>query len=92
VAALFDDLLGATQGLLHSPAVTARLTVRYRHVTPIGEELRLRAWIRRDDGRRVEARATCHAGDTLTAEAEGLFVRVDFNEVQQRMLARRRDP
>lgn len=89
VAALFDDLLGATQGLVRSPAVTASLTVRFRHVTPIDEELRLEAWIERRSGRRALARATCHAGDTLTADAEGVFVRVDFNEIQQRMSARK---
>ena len=28
--------------------------------------------------------------DTLTADAEGIFVRVDFNEIQQSMRERRR--
>jgi len=70
--------------------VTAKLEVRYRHVTPIDEELRFEAWIHDRRERRVEVRATCHAGETLTADAVGLFVRVDFAEVQQRM-ARRRD-
>jgi acyl-coenzyme A thioesterase PaaI-like protein len=89
VAALFDDLLGAAQGAAEAACVTARLTVRYRHVTPIEEDLRLEAWIDRDDGRRIIAKATCHAGDTLTADAEGLFIRVDFNEIQDRMRRRR---
>jgi acyl-coenzyme A thioesterase PaaI-like protein len=88
VAALFDDLLGSTQGVTRTPGVTATLTVRYRAVTPIDEELHFEAWIERDTGRRVVAKGTCHAGDTLTAEAEGLFVRVDFNEVEERMRQR----
>ena len=92
VAALFDDLLGAVPGVGEATSLTARLTVRYRHVTPIEEDLRLEGWIHRDDERRIVAKATCHAGDTLTAEAEGLFVRVDFNEIQGRMQQRRETP
>ena len=89
MAALFDDVLGATQGLSRKGAVTAKLTVRYRHVTPLEEELRFASWIERSGSRRIVVRATCHAGDTLTADAEGIFVRVDFNEIQQRMRGRR---
>jgi len=90
VAALFDDLLGAAQSLADSPGVTASLTVRYRSVTPIEEPLELEAWIHEDRGQRVVARATCRAGGTLTAEAKALFVRVDFNEIQERMGSRRK--
>ena len=89
VAGLFDDVLGATQRLVDKPGVTGRLTVHYRHITPIQEELTLRAWIEEDVGRRIVSKATCHAGDLLTAEAQALFIRVDFDEVQARMAARR---
>ena len=89
VAALFDEILGAAQNLAPPVGVTAKLEVRYRHVTPLDEELRFEAWVKDNRERRVVIRATCHAGDTLTANAEGLFVRVDFSEVQQRMAARR---
>ena len=89
VAALFDEILGAAQGLVPPPGVTALLAIRYRNVTPIEEPLRFEAWIADDRERRIEARATCHAGDTLTADARGTFVRVDFEAVQQRMAGRR---
>jgi acyl-coenzyme A thioesterase PaaI-like protein len=89
VAALFDDVLGAAQWLIQSRGVTARLTVQYRHVTPVEEDLRFEAWIERREGRRVVARATCHAGDTLTAEAEALFLTVDFRQIQRKMQTRR---
>jgi hypothetical protein len=89
VAGMFDDVLGATQRLVDKPGVTGRLTVHYRHITPVLEELTLRAWVEEDVGRRVVSKATCHAGDTLTADAEALFIRVDFTEVEERMLARR---
>jgi acyl-coenzyme A thioesterase PaaI-like protein len=90
VAAMFDEILGAVMGLAPPPGVTATLEVRYRHVTPLEEPLHLEAWIESDRGRRLTARATCHAASVLTAEAHGLFVRVDFSEVQQRMAERRR--
>jgi acyl-coenzyme A thioesterase PaaI-like protein len=89
VAALFDEVLGSTQRTEREPGVTAVLTVRYRHVTPLEEELRFEGWVDEDRGRSVVARATCHAGELLTAEAEGLFVRVDFDEVRERMRSRR---
>ena len=93
VAGLFDDILGSAQGYVRDPGVTGRLTVRYRHITPVEEELRFEAWIESDDGKRIVAKSTCHAGggDLLTAEAEALFIRVDFEEIQARMAARR-DP
>jgi hypothetical protein len=92
VAGMFDDVLGATQRLPDKPGVTGRITIQYRHITPIEEELTFHAWIEEDVGRRLVSKATCHAGDTLTAEAEALFIRVDFVEVQARMAARRATP
>jgi acyl-CoA thioesterase FadM len=89
VAALFDELLGAAQGLAEAPGVTAILRVRFRHLTPVDEDLRLEAWIADQRQRRLVVKATCHAGDTLTADAEGIFMRVDFNEVHARMQERR---
>jgi len=90
VAAMLDELLGTAQGLAEQrQGVTATLKIRFRHVTPLDEELRFEGWVAEDRGRVIMVRGTCHAGDTLTADAEGLFVRVDFNEIQQRMRGRR---
>lgn len=91
VAALFDEMLGATMALTPPPGVTAKLSVDYRHLTPIDEDLRLEAWITGERDRRIQAEATCHAGSTLTATAQALFVRVDFVEVAARMRARAAD-
>jgi acyl-coenzyme A thioesterase PaaI-like protein len=89
VAAMMDELLGTAQGLTTAKGVTATLKVRYRHITPLDEDLRFEAWVHADRGRILVVRGTCHAGDTLTADAEGIFVRVDFNEIQERMRGRR---
>jgi acyl-coenzyme A thioesterase PaaI-like protein len=90
VAGLFDEVLGATQGLTEGPGVTGRLTVHFRHLTPLGEQLQFEGWIEKEEGRRLVAKATCHAEDgTLCAEAEGLFFKVDFQALQQMMEERR---
>ena len=65
--------------------MTALLKVRYRHVTPVEQPLRFESWVHEERGRRTVTRATCHAGDRLTADAEGVFIRVDFEEVEERM-------
>ncbi|MCP4904152.1 MAG: PaaI family thioesterase [bacterium] len=88
VAALFDEILSASMNLAPPAGVTAKLEVDYHHLTPIGEDLRLEAWIIGERQRRIYAEATCHAGDTLTARGKALFVRVDFKEVENRMRAR----
>lgn len=79
VAGLFDDMLGSAQRLSGTRGVTGRLVVRYRALTPIETDLVLRAEAGEPNGRRVVCTATCHAGGTLTAEAEALFVAVDFD-------------
>ncbi len=89
VAALFDEVLGNAQHLAGVRGVTASLTVKYRHVTPLDEPLRFEAWIHERSGKRIVAHATCHAGDTLTAEADALFIAVDFDAIRARMQERR---
>ena len=87
----FVEAAPTDQGLAEAPGVTAILRVRFRQLTPVDEDLRLEAWIADQRQRRLVVKATCHAGDTLTADAEGIFVRVDFNEVNQRMQERREE-
>jgi acyl-coenzyme A thioesterase PaaI-like protein len=85
IAGLFDDVLGGTQQLIEGPSgLTGTLLVRYRALTPLETELRFRGWIEHVSGRRIRAKATCHAGDRLTAEAEALFIRVDMHRLAER--------
>ncbi len=83
VAGLFDDVLGRTIALIGGGAVTGRLDVRYRRVTPIEADLRFVAWVDHDRGRRIVSKAHCFAGETFTAEAEALFVRVDYGDIER---------
>jgi len=74
VALAFDEALGMANALSGHPGMTARLTVRYRKPTPLRTRLDLHARTERVDGRRITTVATLRSGDTVTAEAEGLFV------------------
>jgi acyl-coenzyme A thioesterase PaaI-like protein len=74
VALLFDEALGVANVAGGHPGMTGRLSVRYRRPTPLQTELRLEAWTVGRQGRRITTVGTLHAGDTLCAEAEGLFV------------------
>ena len=72
---LFDEVLGrlASSGD-RAPARTAYLHTDFRSITPVGEELAVWAWFVSEQGRKRLLRAELKHGDTLCAEAEGLFI------------------
>ena len=74
VACTFDEVLGIANIESGNPGMTARLIVHYRKPTPLFHEIVVRAWTDRIEGRRIMSKAEMYDGDTLTAEAEGLFV------------------
>ncbi len=76
VAAAFDEVLGYVQSLGGNPGMTGRLTVHYRRPTPLHVELRFEARLVREEGRKIFTEAQVYVGETLTAEAEGLFVSI----------------
>lgn len=78
IAALFDEVLGLTQSLSGRPGMTGTLTVRYRKPVPLQTELRIEATLQRVEGRKIFTEARLYAGETLVAEAEGLFISVDL--------------
>jgi len=75
VALTFDEMLGIANIASGHPGMTGTLTVRYRRPTPLHREVRFDAWVEEVEGRRVVSRGTVHDGETLTAEAEGIFIR-----------------
>ena len=75
IALAFDEVLGIANIAAGHPGMTARLTIHYRKPTPLFHELHFRAALDRVEGRRIMSRAELWDGETLTAEAEGLFVR-----------------
>jgi acyl-coenzyme A thioesterase PaaI-like protein len=76
VALLFDELLGISTMAGAGGGFTKSLTVRYHLPTPIGVPLRLEGRVTDVDGRKIVSKGTIHAGEDLTAEAEGLFISV----------------
>ncbi|HJO24223.1 MAG: PaaI family thioesterase [Myxococcota bacterium] len=87
IAASFDEVLGFVQSLGNNPGFTGTLTVRYRSPTPLHTELRFHAQFDRREGRKTFCNSTLHAGGTLCAEAEAIFVSArpgKLEELQQR--------
>jgi acyl-CoA thioesterase FadM len=78
--------LGAAQAFSGRAGMTGRLVVNYRSPTPLDTELRLRADLDSVDGRKIHCSATLRAGDTVCAEAEGLFITIP-EEMLRAMIA-----
>lgn len=79
IAAVFDEVLGATQSLSGNPGMTAKLAIEYRSPTPLHEEVRFIGRLERVEGRKIFTRGELRAGDQLCAEAAGLFISIDFS-------------
>jgi len=78
VAHLFDQMLGYANTANGIPGFTATLTIRYLKPTPLFTELRIEAQPVRNEGRKIFSEAKLYAGEILTAEAEGLFLRPEI--------------
>lgn len=78
IAAAFDEVLGSTQSLSGAPGMTGRLTVHYRSPTPLHTEVRFEGTLERVDGRKIHTSGRLWAGDVLCADAEALFISIDF--------------
>lgn len=88
VACAFDEVLGMAQSLSGRAGMTGTLKIIYRSPTPLYEELRFRAGVDHVDGRKIFVNGTCHAGERLTAEAEGIFIAVDMEKFAEMMRER----
>jgi hypothetical protein len=76
LALVFDELLGRATTVV-TLARTATLTVHYRSLAPVGVPLAAEAWVDSTDGRKLRAVGRLLHGDTVCAEAEGLYIAVD---------------
>jgi predicted NBD/HSP70 family sugar kinase len=77
IAAAFDEVLGLTQSLSGRAGMTGTLTIRYRSPTPLHTELRIEGRLTSVSGRKVLTEGRMLAGETLTAEATGLFISIE---------------
>ena len=78
VAAILDEVLGASQATTGRPGMTARLEVQYRAPTPLHTDLVAVGWVERVEGRKIFAKGEVRDGERVTAMAEGLFISFDF--------------
>lgn len=89
VAMLLDQLLGQANFENGLPAMTGSLTVRYRRPTPLLTELELEAGPpERIDERKCITRGRIRIGETVYAEAQGLFVVPNFAQTDLPMMHR----
>lgn len=88
IAAAFDEVLGATQSLSGTPGMTGRLSIDYRSPTPLHEELVFTGTFDGREGRKNFTTGTLHVGDRLCAEAQGLFISIDFGRLAEMEQAR----
>lgn len=74
IAGAFDEVLGMAQSLTGRPGMTGKLGITYRSPMPLHTKIHFKGWVDRVDGRKIFTKGTAHNGDTLCAEAEGLFL------------------
>ena len=74
IACAFDEMLGIANIAAGHPGMTARLTVHYRQPDAAVPRPAFPRRVDRVEGRRIMSRAEVWDGETLTAQAEGLFV------------------
>lgn len=90
LAAAFDEVLGASNWLLVTPAVTAHLEVDFRTPVPVGRTVLIEARIDSVEGRKVRTSGVGHFEDgTVVGHAEGLFIQVPLEHFVEH--GRRRD-
>ncbi len=83
IAMVFDEMLGAANIMAGSPGMTGTLTIRYRKPTPLRTPLRLEARFVGREGRKIRTYGAIFHEQTVTAEAEGIFIEL----IPQRFLA-----
>ena len=81
IAAAFDEVLGMTQSMSGHPGMTAFLHVNYRKPTPLETELSFEGELIKVEGRKIFTEGRLRRPDgQVTADAEALFVSVDFEK------------
>lgn len=77
VAGVLDHLMGMTHVRTGHPGMTGGLSVRYLKPTPLNQVIEVSAQATELDDKRTEVKAEMRFGETTTAKAEAIFVRVD---------------
>ncbi len=81
IAAAFDQVLNLANIARGAPGPTVRLVLHFRKPTPLDTDLVFEGWQEREEGNRLHTRGRLRYGDTVTVEAEGIFVKVPVERV-----------
>ena len=92
VSAVLDEALGMASALSGRACMTAELTTRYHQHTPVSIPLRIEARLTLVEGRKVRTSGELRHGDTVVAEASGLFIAVDAAKFEQLAVACSKEP
>jgi acyl-coenzyme A thioesterase PaaI-like protein len=74
VMSAFDDLLGVAQAASGIAGFTGTLSVRLHSGTPLNQRIDYEAGVSEVTGRKITAWGRSYHGDTLCAEATGIFI------------------
>ena len=77
IAMVFDELLGVVNVVNNKGGYTGTLKVVYQRPTPLLKDIALRAWPSGSEGRKLYASGEMVCDGTVTATAEGIFVRAN---------------
>ncbi|WP_419925605.1 PaaI family thioesterase [Candidatus Poriferisocius sp.] len=77
IAMVFDELLGVVNVVNDKGGYTGTLKVVYRRPTPLLKDITLRGWPTGGEGRKLHVSGEMVCEGTVTATAEGIFVRAD---------------
>jgi acyl-coenzyme A thioesterase PaaI-like protein len=86
VAALLDEVMGLMNVIHGAMAYTAQLDITYLAPTPVGAPIVARAWLARQDNRKLYVEATLHADELLVASAKALFISIDRSALLEQIL------
>ncbi len=78
MAAVLDEAMGAGAWLAGYPVVAAKLTIDFRRMLPLENEVLLETWVDQVDGKKVRTRGRLSDRDGEPyAEGEGLFIMLE---------------
>lgn len=83
IAATFDQVLNVANLMSGAAGPTARLEMRYRQPTPLHRCVRFEGWVTQREERKIHSAGRLLVDDTVTVEAEGLYIVVDVERVMR---------
>jgi len=89
VAAVFDEALGMATIFSGRPGMTGWIRVSYKRPTPLETDLRIVARTDSFEGRKIHTSAELIAGESVVAEATGLFIAIPVEKFAELKEAQR---